>query len=68
VSAPRQIDWCWSCGWGNCHRPLLHRLLGWRARPWAKQKRCRHDAVTYHGHPDAPRGMCLRCGRVERLP
>lgn len=26
---------------------------------------CAYHGVTYHGHPQAPRGMCLGCGRVE---
>jgi hypothetical protein len=27
---------------------------------------CRHHAVTYHGHPDAPRGLCLECGNLRK--
>lgn len=30
-----------------------------------KRLLCRHDRTTYHGHPDAPLGLCLDCGTVR---
>lgn len=30
-----------------------------------KRLLCRHYRVTYHGHPDAPLGLCLECGSVK---
>jgi hypothetical protein len=44
---------------------VLHREVHMN-RQQLKLLFCRHPAVTYHGHPDAPKGMCLRCRRVVR--